>query len=98
MLRQIYFSVPDEKGNVAKWSTDHWNIKGNEYQNLEVESLSMCNVENRMVLPEMGFSFFRHACQVLNGQPFFIESQTSHQKALKLMKQAKCGICFHMKI
>ena len=83
---------------MAKWSTSHWNIKSNKYQNFEVELYSMCNAEKRIVLPKMGFSFFRHACQVLNGQPFFIDSQTSQQKALKLMKQAECGISFHMKI
>ena len=94
-MNKIFFSIPSsEEGNVAKWSTNHWNTKSNEYQNFEVELSSTCNVEKRIVLPEMGFSFFRHACQVLNGQPFFIESKTSQQKALKLMEQAECGISF----
>ena len=88
------FSLPDQTGNIAEWSENAWEFKTNEYQRLEMELSSMCKAEKGIVLPEMGFSFFRHTCKVLHGQPLFVKNLTYHQRAVEIMNHAQCGMFF----
>ena len=87
------FRLPQQVGNIAKWTEEYWEMmKSNEYQKSEMELSSLCISETRIILPEMNFHSFTKTCRTFQGQPMFIEDK---EQVIDLMSHGKCSKLCH---
>ena len=89
----MYCRLQNQVGNVATWTEDHWEIKSNEYEKFEIDLLSTCTAESRIIFPHINFPSFRQTCKIFQGQPTLIKNQLYLQQIFELMKLGKCGKC-----